>query len=536
MKLQTLYKITTVAAALVLAGCGGDIKISPTVNDNSTINNPPASGGNNGGGNDGGGDTNENLCAVHNGVQGAFDGRDCEYNLEFASRNVEITEDIRFVELPNGGVHVFDGALLIGKDCDTTTTCSIDENGPVMTVEPGATLAFTSGEAIVRVARGAKLNAIGTFDKPIAFTSANAFTRFDVVGDGPRFADWGGIIINGQGITNQCTDAQRDAETCNVPSEGIVSYYGGNDNADDSGSMKYVKIWYAGSGPRAGGDGDDLNSLTLNAVGAGSSYEYIHIHQGYDDGIEFFGGAANIKHVVVTDTQDDSIDIDSGWQGNAQFIYVKHGTVNVDGVDVYMGNGGFESDGESNAGAEYSQAPASRPTIANVTVVTTDGLSTRDNDPSTAMKFDDNFQGQLYNFLLVKEDVSTNDTRCILFTSDGEKGVVDGDLNFYNSVMACVAENEFNSNQLFADGTSRQEWFDNGGLNSRVGGNASVFAADGFSTDMNSGDISITANDLSELDNDFFERVDFIGAVSSTDTSSQWYQWIQTALAVAEQD
>src|SRR5690606_39316042 len=66
-----------------------------------SINNPPASGGNNGGGNDGGGDTNENLCAVHNGVQGAFDGRDCEYNLEFASRNVEITEDIRFVELPN---------------------------------------------------------------------------------------------------------------------------------------------------------------------------------------------------------------------------------------------------------------------------------------------------------------------------------------------------------------------------------------------------------------------------------------------------
>src|SRR5690554_7218608 len=79
MKLQTLYKITAVAAALVLAGCGGDIKISPTVNDNSTINNPPASGGNNGGGNDGGGDTNENLCAVHN-------GRSEEHTSELQSR------------------------------------------------------------------------------------------------------------------------------------------------------------------------------------------------------------------------------------------------------------------------------------------------------------------------------------------------------------------------------------------------------------------------------------------------------------------
>ena len=535
MKLQTLFKVTAIASALALAGCGGDISVNPTVNDNSTnnsgntVNNPPAEGG-------GGDSGTENICAVHNGVQGAFDGRDCEYNLEFASRNVEITEDVTFAELPDGGVHVFDGALLIGEDCDTTTACSIEENGPVMTVEPGATLAFTSGEAIIRVARGAKLNAIGTFDKPVTFTSANAFTRFDVVGNGPRFADWGGIIVNGQGITNQCTDAQRDANTCNVASEGIVSYYGGNDNADDSGSMKYAKIWYAGSGPRAGGDGDDLNSLTLNAVGSGSSYEFVHIHQGYDDGIEFFGGAANVKHVVFTDTQDDSMDIDAGWQGNAQFLFIKHGTVNVDGTDVFMGNGGFEADGEKNSGPDYSQAPTSRPNIANVTVVTTDGLSTRDNDPSTAMKFDDNFQGQLYNFLLVKDDVSTNDTRCILFTGDGELGVTGGDLNFFNSAMACVAENEFTSSALFADGTSRQEWFDNGGVNARLGGNASVFAADGFSTDMSSADITVTANDLSALGNSFFDTVDYIGAVSSTDTSSEWYQWVQTALTAAEQD
>lgn len=535
MKLQTLFKVTAIASALALAGCGGDISVNPTVNDNSTnnsnntVNNPPPSGGTTDPG-------TENLCAEHNGVQGAFDGRDCEYNLEFASRNIQITENITFTELPDGGVHVFDGALLIGEDCDTTTGCTINENGPVMTVEPGATLAFTSGEAIIRVARGAKLNAIGTFEKPVTFTSANAFTRFDVVGNGPRFADWGGIIINGQGITNQCTDAQRDANTCNVASEGIISYYGGNDNSDDSGSMKYAKVWYAGSGPRAGGDGDDLNSVTLNAVGSGSSFEFVHVHQGYDDGFEFFGGAANVKHLVFTDVQDDSMDIDSGWQGNGQFIFIKHGTVNVDGTDVFMGNGGFEADGESNSGPEYSQAPPSRPTLANVTVVTTDGLSTRDGDPSIAMKFDDNFQGQLYNYLLVKEDVSTNDTRCILITGDGELGIVDGDLNFFNSVMACVAENEFNSSALLSDGTSREDWFDNGGANERIGGNATVFAADGFSTDMSSTDITIAANDLSALDNSFFEAVDFIGAVSSDDTTSEWYQWVQAALAAAEQD
>ncbi|WP_404399930.1 hypothetical protein LG288_09380 [Idiomarina seosinensis] len=532
MKLQTIFKASAVATALILAGCGGDIEVTPTVNDNS-VNNSNNTTNNDSGGNDSGSGT-ENLCAEYNGLQGAFDGRDCEYNLEFASSNVEITESITFAELPDNGVHVFDGALLIGEDCDTTTSCSINENGPTVTVEPGATLAFTSGEAIIRVARGAKLNAIGTFDKPIAFTSANAFTRFDVVGDGPRFADWGGIIVNGEGITNQCTDAQRDADTCNVPSEGLVSYYGGNDNADDSGSMKYVKIWYAGSGPRAGGDGDDLNSLTLNAVGSGSSYEWVHIHQGYDDGIEFFGGAADIKHVVVTDTQDDSIDIDAGWQGNAQFLFIKHGTVTVDGEEVYMGNGGFEADGEKNSGAEYSQAPTSSPNIANVTVVTTDGLSTRDNDPSIATKFDDNFQGQLYNFVMVKDMVDQNDSHCVKFTGDGDLGVEQGDLNFFGSVMACV--NEFEQDTTFADGTTRAEWFDNGGINERVGGNATVFAADGFSTDMSSPDFSVTADDLSGLNNDFFDTVDYIGAVSSEDTSSQWYQWVEAALAAAEQD
>jgi len=122
---------------------------------------------------------------------------------------------------------------------------------------------------LIAIARGAKIDAIGTFDDPIIFTSANAIARHDAVGNGAQFADWGGIIINGLGLTNQCTNAQRAAETCNVVTEGVTSYFGGNDNADDSGSFQYAKIWYAGSGPKVGGEGDDLKSLTLNAVGSG---------------------------------------------------------------------------------------------------------------------------------------------------------------------------------------------------------------------------------------------------------------------------
>ncbi|WP_404398519.1 hypothetical protein [Idiomarina loihiensis] len=529
MKFNTLFKVSAVATALFLAGCGGDINVTPTVNNGGGSN-----GGSDGGA-DGGGDSGSGAeCASYGNVQGSYDGQDCSYDTDFASATIEIAEDITFEELPDGGVHVFEGALQIGEDCDTTTDCEINQNGPVMTVEPGATLAFTSGESIVQVARGAQLNAIGTFEKPITFTSANAFDRLNVTGDEPRFADWGGIIINGNGKTNQCTNAQREGGTCNIESEGIVSYFGGNDNADNSGSMKYVNIWYAGSGPREGGDGDDLNSLTLNAVGSGSSYEFLHIHQGYDDGVEFFGGAANIKHIVFTDNQDDSVDMDAGWQGKAQFLFIKHGTVTVDGNTVGMGNGGFEADGEKNNGSDYDDVPASAPTIANVTIITTDRKSERDDAPSIATKFDDNFQGQMYNVLKIKEN-GTADDGCIFFTSDGEAGVDNGELDFYNSVMACTNNFVNTGDNTFGDGETYSQWYDNGGVNEVLDGSATVLNDDGISTDMSSS-ITIEANDLTSLNDDFFTPVDFIGALSDDDTSSEWYQWVETAVAAADAD
>ncbi|MFC3094369.1 hypothetical protein DRW07_14225 [Alteromonas sediminis] len=529
MELKTLFKASAVSVALILAGCGGDISITPTVNDNSSVVDNSTNNSNNTSGQTPSEDVN---CASYEGasgtVEGVFDGLDCIYNDSFASRSFSITSNITFEELPNGGVHFFEDALQIGEDGDTTAGFSIPTNGPTMTVRPGATLAFQSGEAIIRIARGAKIQAVGTASKPITFTSANAFDRFDNAGGGALYADWGGIIINGNAITDQCSDAERDAGTCNVPSEGIVSYYGGNDNTDSSGSIKWARIWYAGSGPRAGGEGDDLNSLTLNGVGSGSEFEYLHIHQGFDDGVEIFGGATTLKYIVVTDTQDDSFDFDASWQGAAQFLYVKHGTVtNREGAVVNMGNGGFESDGRKGDG------PSSNPTIANVTVVTTDELSVRDEDPSLAFKFDDQFNASLYNVLMVKTDATQ--TWCVNFSGDGELGA--DQISFTGSVMACGEE--FNNDTFGGgplEGTALATWFDNDGANERIGPAASVFAEDGFSTLTSSSDISVAASDLSDLDSSFFTPAAYVGAVSDQDTSSAWYQWVQAALTAADAD
>ena len=533
MELKNVFRATAVATALVLAGCGGDIEITPTVNDNSTTTDNSVNNSNNTTGNTGGEDV---TCASYESdagtVEGTYDGLDCLYNDSFASKNINITSNITFEELPNGGVHVFEDALLIGNDGRTDEGFEVPANGPTMTVQPGATLAFQSGEAIIRIARGAKIQAVGTSAKPITFTSAFAYDRLDLAGQGPQYADWGGIIINGNGITNQCTDAQRAGGTCNVASEGITSFFGGNDNTDSSGNIKWAKIWYAGSGPRVGGEGDDLNSLTLNAVGSGSEFDYIHIHQGFDDGIEFFGGATTIKHIVVTDTQDDAIDIDAGWQGSAQFLYIQHGTVTTrTGETAFMGNNGFETDGEKNGGPDYSEAPASFPTIANVTVITTDGSSVRDGDPSQGHKFDDNIATNYYNVLTIKTD-GTNGTDCIEFSSDGLENAAN--ITFNNSVLACV--NEFEDATQTPAGQSVEAWYENGGSSIRIGGAADVIAADGFSTNTGSADITITANDLSGLDSSFFDTVNYIGAVSDQDTSSAWYAWVQAAVAAAAQD
>lgn len=533
MQIKSLFKVSAIVCAISLVGCGGDIKITPTVNDNSTNTDNSTNNSNNTSG--GGGDETVECASYTTDaglVEGNFDGLDCIYNDSFASKNISITANITFEELPEGGLHLFEDALLIGADGRTDEGFAIPVNGPTMTVKPGATLAFKSGEAIIRIARGAKIQAVGTAAKPITFTSAFAYERHDLEGKGAQYADWGGIIINGNGLTNQCTNAQRAANTCNAPSEGITSYFGGNDNTDGSGNIKWAKIWYAGSGPRVGGEGDDLNSLTLNAVGSGSAFDYLHIHQGFDDGIEFFGGASTIKHIVVTDTQDDAIDIDAGWQGSAQFLFIQHGTVTTrDGAVAYMGNNGFETDGEKNGGDDYSDAPTSFPTIANVTVITTDGSSVRDEDPSQAFKFDDAIKTNYYNTLAIKTD-STNGTDCIEFKSDGLKNAAE--ITFNNSVLACISE--FKDATQMPAGMSVENWFDNNGANIRVGGSADVLSADGFSTNTAATDITISANDLSGLDTSFFDSVNYIGAVSDQDTSSAWYQWVSDAVTAANND
>ncbi|WAJ69777.1 hypothetical protein [Catenovulum adriaticum] len=537
MKLKQLFSLTAIAASLTLAGCGGDINITPTSVDNS-VDNSTNNSNNSSNTNTGGSGSFE--CASYEAdgvtVEGEAEGNNCVYDGDFVSAASPIMADITLEKLANDGVHYFQSSLVIGQDCDLTQgTCTVDVDGPTLTIEAGTTLVFDNASSRVQINRGANIEAAGTYANPITFTSANAISSLSVQDPEPQ--DWGGIMINGLGITDQCTDAERTANTCSANTEGAVTYYGGNDNNDDSGTLKFAKIHYAGGLPAGAEEGNDLNSLTLGAVGSSTTIEYIDIYAGYDDGIELFGGAVNLKYIAITDTQDDSMDIDAGWQGNAQFVYIKHGTVkNAAGETINMGNGGFESDGIKVKGTSVDP---SSPNIANVTVVTTDEESARDGAASIAIKLDDFIQASWYNTILIKD--AATQTYCIDYKpEEAVDEMIAQQVSLESSVAACAQLAATGSETVTGtDGTSTitvEEWFKNGDKNELLNAGATILADNGFATLPNAdSDVTVTATDMSTVDT-FFETTDFIGAISTTDTSSDWYNWLNDAYTNANDE
>ena len=136
--------------------------------------------------------------------------------------------------------------------------------GPTLVIDAGNTIAFSASNRYLLINRGSRIMAEGTSLAPITFTG---FT--DAVSNtaGPYDVQlWGGIVINGNGITNNCTDAQRASDACHVQTEGRPSQYGGNNNAESSGSLKFVVVKHTGFELAPG---DELNGVTFNAVGSG---------------------------------------------------------------------------------------------------------------------------------------------------------------------------------------------------------------------------------------------------------------------------
>lgn len=190
-------------------------------------------------------------------------------------------------------------------------------SGVTLTIEPGVIIKGEAGSganatALV-IARGAKIMAEGTASEPIIFTSiADEIEPGSI--ESPNLDPtlnglWGGLIVLGY------APISADAESVQI--EGIPpsdqnGLYGGTDEADNSGLIKYISIRHGGANI---GEGNEINGLTLGGVGSATTIEYVEIVSNQDDGIEWFGGAVNVSNVVVWNTGDDAIDTDQAWSG-----------------------------------------------------------------------------------------------------------------------------------------------------------------------------------------------------------------------------
>jgi hypothetical protein len=215
-------------------------------------------------------------------------------------------------------------------------------------VREGATLNIAAGTRVIGesgsvgtliVLRGGRLNAIGTAEAPIVFTSDQP------IGQRGR-GDWGGIIINGRAPVNFGSGE--------AAGEGDTGVYGGNDPNDNSGTLQYVRVEF--SGVEFSPD-NELNGIAFQAVGRGTVVHHAQAHMSRDDAMEWFGGTVDGKYLVMSNAADDAVDWTFGWTGRLQYVAV---TQRGDDAD-----NGIEAD---NNEFNNNVLPRSHPQIYNITL------------------------------------------------------------------------------------------------------------------------------------------------------------------------
>lgn len=545
MKLKNVFALNVLAATLAACG-GGDIKLNPSntvtdSNNNTTINNGASSSS-----------VAANPCASYElggqKVQGVLNGANCTYGVTFVSDTRPLTTDLDIPALPNGGVHIFQDSLFVGEDVDANAVAAgvkvpAAGAGPILTIKPGAKLAFSNPVDYVRVARGSQIFAEGTKEAPIIFSATKDLIEKTAT-EGDRGL-WGGVQILGQGLTNKCTDPNN----CHITSEGRPGTYGGNNNAESSGSLKYVVVKHAGYEVV---DGNELNGITFYAVGSGTQVDYVQTYSTRDDGFEMFGGAVNLKHVVAVNVADDSFDFADGYVGNIQFALAIH---------TSGANRCIEGDNTGEGRAD-GILPMTHPRISNHTCITSavdtnQGTFPTSKGDSEGPLLREGTQFEIYNSIITSNATGMSSNEC--FEQDDTEGpetidAMEAGISVVKSTLvACSEAIRTGKVDPSNAGFNAKTWFTAAGNNNVVidstvtGGlpatvikdlatNPRAYITAPTFSDGNTTAITIPVFDVTKLSqnpstttapvagtNDFFEAVNFIGAVSeANDWVSGW--------------
>jgi hypothetical protein len=227
-------------------------------------------------------------------------------------------------------------------------------NGAIITIQPGTKIVSNNDSAgVLVIYKGAKLIADGTPAEPIVFTSAETV---------PKAGDLGGVVLVGNATGNgnhKVIEGGVDLQ---------FSSFGGNNDADNSGTLRYVRIEYGG---KAVNPGDEINGLSLYGVGSGTTIDYVEVVRGLDDAYEFFGGAVNCKHLIAYNCADDDYDMDDGYHGKIQFaISVKDPAFTDNKGTTGDISNNFEVDNVNGSnGLPYNQSPITYPMLSNFTAI-----------------------------------------------------------------------------------------------------------------------------------------------------------------------
>ncbi|WP_028118062.1 hypothetical protein [Ferrimonas senticii] len=386
-----------------------------------------------------------------------------------------ITDNITLLAGSNV-VYKLDGAVVIGGDNQNSTTLGI---------EAGATIYGNDGGYLV-ISRGSQIHANGNSELPITFTSFQ-----DVAGLATDRGQWGGLVLLGNGLVNTCADTNN----CDVSFEVGNHLYGGNDNSDSSGRLSYVVVKHGGFKIN---DTQEMNGISFGGVGSGTMVDHIQVHQNNDDGVEFWGGAVNIKHVYLTDNFDDSLDWTNGWTGKGQYIYITQ----EDG----LANRGIEGDSSK---SDPLGNPTSKPTLSNVTILPAAGSNSAGDD-AEGIILRVATSATIAN-LIVKGKVGSGE--CLEFDgSDTIGNATSGDLTITHSIIDC--SEAFKNDSDVAD-FDLETWF----LAQTGNQAATVALTDGMPTAS-----SIALGNGSDLSSDsFFDATNYIGAFDGdNDWTAGW--------------
>ena len=334
--------------------------------------------------------------------------------------------------------------------------------GNTLTIEPGVTVVAVDDDApdYILIEQGAKIDAQGTASNPIVMTS-----------ELKKSGAWGGIHICGRAHTNAGEGVL--SEIGNAP-------YGGSDDSDNSGTLRYIRLEYTGF---ALDEEHEANGISFYGVGNGTTVEYVQAYKGSDDGFEFFGGSVNVKHMVVTDCTDDSFDWTEGWNGLGQFLVAYQS--GEEECDCLM-----ECD---NNGNNFDATPVAHPILSNLTLV---GDNSANNTRGIRLRA--GTQAEIYNSII------TGKAKCItLETEQTEQALLSGTSKLQHIAMSSDlnSENGIYTAEMFAAATGNSTDYVNALANDYVG----------------------TISGGVTPDDPFFTRVDYKGAVSASDDwTSGW--------------